>query len=180
MLNMINMLSKVSNIYVILIIIAVIIYTFFFKAQVYESFFKGRNRFAKIFQNSILKKNKYHCQSYINRYPDLQRAFGKSCRNRNTKIKARDHYLKYGLREKRNPRRPPQATRTGAAGATAASAAAAASPAVATAGPVPEPISEQCKRHTDKTKRRIVEANNEIEKARYRMEAAFRSCNRIL
>jgi uncharacterized protein YecT (DUF1311 family) len=167
------MSNKMSNIYVILIIIAVIIYTFFLKEQVYESFFKGRNSIIKRAQNAVLKKHDYDCQSYINRYPDLQRAFGKSCRNRTTKIKARDHYLKYGIKEKRNPRKPP-------APAPARPAPAPARPAAAAPAIQRVPIGERCKRHTNKTNRKIVEANKEIEKARYRMEAAFRSCNRIL
>lgn len=170
MLNMINMLSKVSNIYVILIIIAVIIYTFFFKAHVYESFVKGRIRFANIFQNSILKKNKYHCQSYINRYPDLQRAFGKSCRNRNTKIKARDHYLKYGIREGRNPKRPvpkPQNI----------------TPKQIITQVKTQPneyISDTCKDNVKKTNRSVDVSFDKLRDARYKMEAVFRSCGRIL
>lgn len=86
---MINMLNKLSNIYVILIIIAVVIYIFFLKEHIYESFFKGRRNIGKI-------------------------------------------------------------------------------------------VSESCKLETNKTRRRIREANLELENARYKMESAFRSCNRML
>ena len=177
MWNMINMLNKMSNkmsnIYVILIIIAVIIYTFFLKEQVYESFFKGRiviNRAILHAQNEALKKNKYHCQSYINRYPDLQRAFGKSCRNRNTKIKARDHYLKYGIREGRNPKRPvpkPQNI----------------TPKQIITQVKTQPneyISDTCKDNVKKTNRRVDVSFDKLRDARYKMEAVFRSCGRIL
>ena len=41
-------------------------------------------------------------------------------------------------------------------------------------------VSESCKLETNKTRRRIREANIELENARYKMESAFRSCNRML
>lgn len=41
-------------------------------------------------------------------------------------------------------------------------------------------VSESCKLETNKTRRRIREANLELENARYKMESAFRSCNRML
>ena len=44
----------------------------------------------------------YDCQSYINRYPDLQRAFGASCEDPETARKAKEHWEKYGKREGRN------------------------------------------------------------------------------
>lgn len=51
-----------------------------------------------------LKPSKYHCQSYINRYPDLQRAFGKDCdksRRYGSINGPLDHWNRYGKREKR-------------------------------------------------------------------------------
>lgn len=45
----------------------------------------------------------WHCQSYINRYPDLQRAFGKNCRNWHTRRRGWWHWNAYGKREQRNP-----------------------------------------------------------------------------
>ena len=45
----------------------------------------------------------WHCQSYINRYPDLQNAFGKNCKDWSTRSKAWSHWNAYGKREQRNP-----------------------------------------------------------------------------
>ena len=174
---MINMSNKMSNIYAILIIIAVIIYTFFLKEQIYESFF-GKKRRLAILQNTVLRNNKYHCQSYIDRYPDLQKAFGKRCKNINTKIKAQEHYLKYGIREGRNPRRPPVPPSPPVPVAPS-------SPPVppGTQQPVkaePEQISSLCKEQSIVTSRRLNEANTELRNARYKMESAFRNCSTLL
>lgn len=177
MWNMINMLNKMSNkmsnIYVILIIIAVIIYTFFLKEQVYESFFKGRigiNRAILHAQNEALKKHNYDCQSYINRYPDLQKAFGKSCRDINTAIKAKDHFLKFGIREGRNPRRPVPNFQNIAPKQI-----------VTQVNTQPnEYISDTCKDNVKKTNRRVDVSFDKLRDARYKMESAFRSCGRIL
>ena len=43
--------------------------------------------------------NRYHCQSYIDRYSDLQLAFGKSCENEDTKNAARTHYFTQGFKD---------------------------------------------------------------------------------
>ena len=43
----------------------------------------------------------YDCQSYLNRYPDLQRSFGTSCTDPDTASKAKEHRDNYGKREGR-------------------------------------------------------------------------------
>ena len=43
----------------------------------------------------------YDCQSYLNRYPDLQKAFGSSCTDPDTARKAKEHWDSRGKREGR-------------------------------------------------------------------------------
>ena len=43
----------------------------------------------------------YDCQSYLNRYPDLQKAFGSSCTDPDTERKAKQHWDSNGKREGR-------------------------------------------------------------------------------
>ena len=45
----------------------------------------------------------YDCQSYLDRYPDLKKAFGESCTNIQTRMRAIGHWIQYGKNEKRNP-----------------------------------------------------------------------------
>ena len=53
-------------------------------------------------QINLKKENEYNCQAYINRYPDLQTAYGADCNNKSTAYGARMHWLVYGQEEGRN------------------------------------------------------------------------------
>lgn len=55
--------------------------------------------YAELF---LKKENEYNCQAYINRYPDLQTAYGADCNNKSTAYGARMHWLVYGQEEGRN------------------------------------------------------------------------------
>lgn len=46
-----------------------------------------------------MKITKLQAECYLNRYPDLKKAFGTSS---NSWIKAQHHYYKHGFKEKRN------------------------------------------------------------------------------
>ena len=167
---------EMSNIYVFFIMITLLImfyvtYVYFFQDKIMESLklkgFGSRKQLRE--QQQLLRRHGYHCQSYLNRYPDLQKAFGKRCKNIKTWFKVRQHYLKYGIREGRNPRRPPAPPSTPVPPGTQQ--------------PVktePEPVSSLCKEQSIDTSRRLNEANTELRNARYKMESAFRNCSTLL
>ena len=52
-------------------------------------------------ENAGARYGEYDCQSYIDRYPDLQRAFGTSCTDSNTRDRAKKHWETRGQREGR-------------------------------------------------------------------------------
>lgn len=79
-------------------------YTPFSSYEAIENYVPHINRLImqKIKEAEANEPN-YDCQSYINRYPDLQKHFGKSCKNLQTRMRAIGHWIQYGKKEKRNP-----------------------------------------------------------------------------
>tara|TARA_Y100000992_G_scaffold298144_1_gene262832 strand:+ start:2216 stop:5218 length:3003 start_codon:yes stop_codon:yes gene_type:complete len=52
-------------------------------------------------KNSGARYGEYDCQAYVDRYQDLQRAFGPSCESPSTRQKAKNHWERNGQREGR-------------------------------------------------------------------------------
>ena len=79
-------------------------YTPFSSYEAIENYVPHINRLImqKIKEAEANEPN-YDCQSYINRYPDLKKKFGKSCKNLQTRMRAIGHWIQYGKKEKRNP-----------------------------------------------------------------------------
>ena len=48
-------------------------------------------------------KNKYHCDAYVKRYPDLGNVYGRNCKDKRNADSLYSHYKRYGRNEKRNP-----------------------------------------------------------------------------